>query len=208
MKLTKTPRQSQGDQRIEPDHTRYNPATDTGQDFLYTQVSVTPIPQCNHILTAAAAQRADDRWTAEDHWALEDCTSIVATRHMQGQSGMHAYITGHDGDTARLVTLVPKSLSERPYDDTYLRTSEMRPLTEAQATRLPELTACARSSLRSSIRTSATSPARSPRTSPRAPTCSAPTSAPPSPKYSPNTTQAKPPHPALTTCRPASKSHT
>lgn len=126
---------------MEPDHIRYNPATDNWRDSVYTQVSVTPIPQRNHILTAAAAQRADDRWSAADHWALGDCTSTVATRHLEGQTGMHAYITGQDGETARLVTLVPRPLSERPYDDTYLHASEMRPLTDAQAARLPELTA-------------------------------------------------------------------
>lgn len=126
---------------MEPDDIRYNPATDHGHDFVYTQVSVTPIPQRRHILTAAAAQRPEDRWSAEDLWALEDCTSTVATRHLEGQTGMHAYIAGQDGETARLVTLVPRPLSERPYDNAYLRASEMRPLTDAQAARLPELTA-------------------------------------------------------------------
>lgn len=57
---------------------------------------------------------------------------------------MHAYIAGQDGETARLVTLVPRPLSERPYDNAYLRASEMRPLTDAQAARLPELTALLR----------------------------------------------------------------
>ena len=126
---------------MEPDHIRYNPATGHGHDFLYTQVTLMPVPQRGHILRAANEQRADAPWVREEPWELQDCLSVVATRHLQGQTLMDAYITGHDGATARLVTLVPEPLSERPYDTSYLQSSMMRPLTDAQLDWLPELTA-------------------------------------------------------------------
>ncbi|MFJ5695120.1 hypothetical protein ACIP9X_14900 [Arthrobacter sp. NPDC093125] len=128
---------------MEPDHIRYAPATGNGHDFLYTQVSFTPAPQRDHILHTAAEQRSDDFWFQKEPWVLEDCISLVASRHLQGQTGMNAYITGRDGETARVVTLVPTPLAERSSfeSQTYLQTSEMRPLTAAQLNRLPELTA-------------------------------------------------------------------
>ena len=124
---------------MEPNHIRYQPATGHGHDFLYTQITVTPLPQRGHILRAANEQRADAPWAREEPWELQDCISAVATRHLQGQTGMDAYITGHDGETARLMSLVPKPLTERPGEASYLRTSQLRPLTDAQLGLLPEL---------------------------------------------------------------------
>jgi hypothetical protein len=126
---------------MEPDHIRYNRATGPGHDFLYTQITLMPVPQRGHILRAANDQRTDAPRVREEPWELQDCLSVVATRHLQGQTGMDAYITGRDGETARLMTLVPKPLSERPYDASYLQPSAIRPLTGAQLDWLPELTA-------------------------------------------------------------------
>jgi hypothetical protein len=129
---------------MEPDHIRYEPSTGDGHDFLYTQVSFTPLPQRGHILHAVKEQRAGDNWLRDEPWELQDCISVAATRHLQGQTGMHTYITGHDGDTARVVTLIPApSLERKPRDDAqpYLRPSQLRPLTDNQLGLIPELTA-------------------------------------------------------------------
>ena len=111
---------------MEPDHIRYIPATGYGHDFLYTQVTLMPVPQREHILRAANEQRFDAPRVREEPWELQDCLSVVATRHLQGQTGMDAYITGRDGpviavategneeiaDIADHVLYVPKTLEQ------------------------------------------------------------------------------------------------
>lgn len=125
---------------MEPDHIRYEAAAFNGRDFLYTQISFAPVPQRDHILKAAAEQRAADPRSHKEPWELQDCISAVATRHLQGQTGMDALIAGRDGETAHVVTLVP---APSPFGEPqqYVRSSQMRPLTDAQLARLPELTA-------------------------------------------------------------------
>ena len=154
---------------MEPDQIRYETATDNRNDFIYTRVSVTPVPQRDHILISAQQQRVDDHpWIAEEPWELEDCITVTATRHLNEQTGIYPHIAGGRGETVSLVTLVPKPLAERlPFEpETYLHRSELRPLTETQLERLPELTA----RLRELAPASKTWPERSPRNSPPAPT--------------------------------------
>jgi hypothetical protein len=128
---------------MEPDHIRYETATDNGRDFVYTQISHTPVPQRDHILQAAKEQLASNPWIPDAApWELEDCIRAVATRHLKRQTGIHGYIAGAHGETLRVVTVVPEPLTERLSFDPgpYLRASEMRPLTHAQLGLLPELT--------------------------------------------------------------------
>lgn len=93
---------------MEPDHIRYETGTDNRRDFLYTQISHTPVPQRDHILQVAKEQLGNNPWIPtppHGNWKTASVPSQPGT--LERQTGVHGYITGSQGETVHGGTLVP-----------------------------------------------------------------------------------------------------